>query len=92
MNRPMLVIGLMLSVTGVIAIAVGLIRQKNIFSRRVTLIIGAVLFVAGIPFLVIAYALTHARNTADLARREDGRSYTAAPSCQDADDAGLITP
>jgi hypothetical protein len=50
----MLVVGLILSVTGVIAIAVGLIRQKNIFSRRVTLIIGAALFIAGIPFLVIA--------------------------------------
>lgn len=50
----MLVMGLILSLTGVIAMAVGLIRQRNIFSRRVTLIIGAVLFVAGIPFLVTA--------------------------------------
>ena len=50
----MLVLGLILSVTGVIAMAVGLIRQKPLFSRRTTLIIGAVLFVAGIPFLVIA--------------------------------------
>ena len=50
----MLRIGLILSVTGVIAIAVGFVRQNNIFSRRVTLIIGGVLFIAGIPFLVIA--------------------------------------
>ena len=50
----MLVIGLILSVTGIIAIAVGLIRQRKLFSRRVTLIIGAVLFLAGIPFLVTA--------------------------------------
>ena len=50
----MLRIGLILSVTGVIAIAVGLVRQNAIFSRRATLIIGAVLFIAGIPFLVIA--------------------------------------
>ncbi len=79
----MLVVGLILSVTGVIAIAVGLIRQKNIFSRRVTLIIGAALFIAGIPFLVICHALTHGRNTADLARREGGRGDTAAPSCKE---------
>lgn len=49
----MLVIGLILSVTGVIAMAVGLIREKPLFSRRTTLIIGAVLFLAGTPFLAI---------------------------------------
>ncbi len=50
----MLVIGLILSVTGVIAIAVGLVRRHTVLSRRATLIIGALLFIAGIPFLAIA--------------------------------------
>ena len=52
----MLRIGIIFTVTGVIALAIGLLRGKGNLnlSRRATLIIGIVLLVVGLPLLVIA--------------------------------------
>ncbi len=52
--KALLVAGIVLCVTGVIALASGLLRgEGNLnISRRATLIVGAVLFVIGVVLLV----------------------------------------
>ena len=52
----MLRLGIIFTITGLLALAIGLLRGKGNLnvSRRVTLIIGIVLVAVGLPLLLIA--------------------------------------
>jgi hypothetical protein len=54
--KALLIIGIVFAVTGVIALASGLLRGKGNLgiSRRATLIVGGALLVVGVPLMAVA--------------------------------------